>query len=286
VLVKLLVPLFAVIAISAGLVVACDDDDENDDEPFAPTEEETATPEPTDTVEPTVEPTSEATSPPTTEPGDDDEQASACVDDPADLLPTIIERLNAGDAEGVFNCFSADARQAFGPDLQSFADGAFHSFEEGLGSFPAETPVVFTQEIEDGLEQVAVTAIMGDRMVEGTAEEDAVYATLAVFEDGSWRADPVGEFSLSEFSPEPLSAVSAGPLTVAYTVTDIELGGESTIDARIFFNGGQVTEPATEAFEGLRVTGDVTAQAGANWVIAYVEQDGGFAVFGWSFQGQ
>jgi hypothetical protein len=41
----------------------------------------------------------------------------------------------------------------------------------------------------------------------------------------------------------------------------------------------------TEAFEGVRVRGEVTAQAGANFVIAYVEQGGEFAVFGWSFQG-
>lgn len=284
---KLLLTLF--LAASVALVAACGDDDDDGDSILDPSPTATATADvaETPTAEPTSEPTAEPTADPTTEPTDEpDDDLSACADTPADVLPTVLQALGAGDAEAVFNCFSSDARALFGPDLDSFENGDFSSFSEGLGSFPVDTPVILSEEIENASEeQVAVIAIAGDRTVEGMDEDNAIYAVLAKFEDGSWRMDPAAEFSFSEFSPEPLSTVPAGALTIAVNVTDIDASGD-TPDVRLFFNGGAVIEPIVENFEGIRISGLVTVQAGANYAIVFVESAGEFGVFGWSFVGE
>jgi hypothetical protein len=274
-----------------------DDDDDDDDvtetaaETAEPTEEATAAP--TDVEEP--EPTADATDEATEEPTDDDDAAlpGPCTDAPEDVLPTVLAALNSGDARTVFSCFSDDARAQFGDSIETFRAGAFPTFSEGLGSFPVDTPVIFTEEITDAPqleERVGITAIAGDREVEGTAEDDAVYATLVVFEDDTWRMDPASEYFVGGvLVPAPHEAVPAGALTVSYEVSGIRAGGEATPDARIYFNGARVSEPLVEFVGGgsaLSVSGQVTAEAGVNYVIAYVELDGGFGVLGWSFNGQ
>ncbi|MEX2236286.1 MAG: PT domain-containing protein, partial [Dehalococcoidia bacterium] len=263
-----------------------DDDDDNvlDQTPTtASTDEPTAEPTDSPTVEITAEPPVQQTEDPTEEPSDGGE-AGACSDSPERVLPAMLAALNAGDPEASFSCLSADAREVFGPDLEGWENGSYTEFSEGLGSFPVGTPVVFTELIAEAPDQRGVTAIAGDRTVEGMDEPNAVYAVLVVFEDSSWRMDPSNELLATPAEPVAGDTVAAGPLTLSFEISGLVATDEFPGDARLFFNGGQVTEVVVHPGEDVYiVSGEVTAQAGTNWAIAYVEVDGQLTVFGWGF---
>ena len=283
--------LLAIALTAITLAVACGDDDDDEDDIFDPAtqEEETAT------EEPTTEPSEEPTSPPATatEPADPGGGDGACpASTPADLLPAVLANLNAGDAEAVFNCFSSEAQQQFGPTVTDFENGAYSAFSEGLGSFPANAPVIVAEEIPQ-LDGLAVVAIAADREVEGTTENNAVYASLAVLEEGNWRLNPTDDDEVSNLNPPPFGSATAGDLAVTFDISGIEDPGEGPGSMGIgeglypFFDGQAV--PQENIFAGFTAPGtfnyevSVSAPAGDHTFVFIFIHDGDIAVEGWSF---
>jgi hypothetical protein len=283
-----------VVAVLAAiaLAVACDDDDADEDALFEPTsQEETATEE--ETVTPIEE--EESTPPPTaTEPeNSDDDQAEGCpAPTPDDLLPAVLAGLHGGDPEAVFGCFSAEAQQEFGPTAADFENGAYTAFQEGLGTFPVNAPVIVAEEIAE-LDGIAVVAIAADREVEGTTENNAVYASLAVLEDGNWRLNPTDDYEVSSLDPPPFGSATAGDLAVTFDIGGIEDPGEGPGSMGVgeglypFFDGQEVeqgniaagfTAPGT-----FNYTVNVAAPAGEHTFVFIFIHDGLIAVEGWSF---
>ncbi|MPZ23838.1 MAG: hypothetical protein GEU28_09885 [Dehalococcoidia bacterium] len=239
---KLIMILGAAALISLAAACGDDDDDDNGDI-FEPTSEE-ETPSETEVpatevpTEPTTEGNGNGGTPsgtpgggstattPTQTPSDPDPPGGSvggCADSAEQVLPVVLGSLAAGNAEAVFNCLSQDARQQFGPTLEDFESGVYSGFAEGLGSFPTDTPVALTAEVGGG---VFVTAIRGDREVEGMQEDNAVYAVLAVQEEGSWRMDPTDDFTIASMQPPPFGSVAAGDTAITFDIQGIQDPGE------------------------------------------------------------
>jgi hypothetical protein len=283
------VVLIAILA-AIGVAVACDDGDD-DDSLFEPTSEET-TPTGTETPTPTEEEEETATLTPTAPEEPDGDQAECPAPTPADLLPAILANLNAGDAAAVFACFSGEAQQEFGPTATDFEAGAYTAFQEGLGTFPTDAPVIVAEEMAD-LDEIAVVAIAADREVEGTSENNAVYASLAVLEGANWRLDPIDDYTVSNLNPLPFGNATAGELAVTFDIEGIEDPGEGPGSMGVgeglypFFDGEAVPQESIAA--GFTAPGTfnytvtVSAAAGEHTFVFIFIHDGLIAVEGWSF---
>jgi hypothetical protein len=301
-------------AILAALVIACGDDDDDDDNVLnPPTQEETATPAPT---QPPTDGTAQPTQPPggteTPVPGDPGFESPTplppsegdCAGDLRSVLPEILARLDASDQEGVWNCLSSDFQSQLGPDFESFVNGEYSALAEGLGSFPADSEVIFA---ELTTETVGLSAIRSDRTVEGMNERAAVYAGLGVLERGSWRlgvpdlfvepVDPTAACDGGGGNVVPCE-VTAGRDTLEFSITGITDWAEGPGDLRVWVDGdiqggaGDCSDPSNAgcvivepdfdngAFD---VSVGIAPTAGDHFVIVYLFHEGEYAVGGWSF---
>lgn len=269
-----------------AFAVACGDDDDEDDIFEPATEEESPT------EEPTAEPAEEETQPPATGTEPPSSAGDCPAPNPGDLLPAVLEGLAASDAAAVFACFSSEAQQQFGPTVTDFESGAYTAFQEGLGSFPSDAPVIVSEELPD-LDGIAVVAIAADREVEGTSENNAVYASLAVLEEGNWRLNPTDDYEVSNLNPVPFGSATAGDLDVTFDISGIEDPGEGPGSMGIgeglfpFFDGEAVVQENISA--GFTAPGtfnysvSVSAPAGEHTFVFIFIHDGEIAVEGWSF---
>ncbi|HEX5940065.1 MAG TPA: hypothetical protein VFZ12_06860, partial [Dehalococcoidia bacterium] len=136
-------------------------------------------------------------------------------------------------------------------------------------------------------------AIAADREVEGTSENNAVYASLAVLEDGNWRLNPTDDYEVSNLNPVPFGSATAGDLDVTFDISGIEDPGEGPGSMGIgeglfpFFDGEAVAQENISA--GFTAPGtfnysvSVSAGAGEHTFVFIFIHDGEIAVEGWSF---
>ncbi|MEX2237229.1 MAG: hypothetical protein WEB00_06820 [Dehalococcoidia bacterium] len=276
---KLVLVLLAAGALSGA--AACDPDDSDVTEGRS-----------TATAGETVEPTEAGGgggTPTADEPGDG--SVRRCADDPGRVIPAILGALDAGDADYVFSCLTEQSRQTYGPDVDTFASGTFNELAAGLGSFSNETPVALAEEIE-GLDGVAVAAIAGDREVEGESEENAVYAGVLLFEDGSWRLHLDEDYEFTNLGTEPFGLLPSGPLAITFDIAGVEDPGEGPGSLGegegiyAFLDGeavapGRISVGYTDGSFNVSVSAD--ADAGPHVFIVFFAHDGGYAAHGWSF---
>jgi hypothetical protein len=198
---------------------------------------------------------------------------------PAAALEDFHDAARTGDAGALFSLLAPKARERVGP-FARFRQGTATALSEGLGSFPADTPLVLATGVGGGW---AVAALAGPRRVEGT-EEHGVYAAALRRVDGAWRLALFGPVAVEPLRPAPgatvarvervaVRATAPGALERFDVWLDgqpftVEVGGPSASEQTAFAQPREPLAPGRHVVVAFARTGDSATARGWEFTVA------------------
>jgi hypothetical protein len=185
---------------------------------------------------------------------------------PGATLKAMLTAARAGDEQKLGNLIRPDSPDSLVPELI-----------EGLGSFPASTPVVLSVRID---QQFAVAAIAGPRRAEGTREPFAVYAVALQRYGNQYKASLVSPVQIRPLGPDEGS--THGPIS--------QVAAEFSAPTRVVQAGLWVDGKAIPAeprgsprkFTAFGSSGKL--RRGWHSVVAFAESGGSALARGWAFR--
>jgi hypothetical protein len=225
-----------------------------------------------------------------------------CADQPSDLPSRILAAVEAGDVAAIYYCLSEQTRGAFGPLAQFKPLEDFHPLALSLMGFPVDSELILNELV--GSSDLAVVAIRGDRLVEfanvetgdpvSFTEENAVFAGLAVLEEGSWRLDAANQFFITNQAPAYTSA-PGGNVTLEFDAVGGDRPGDVQqvliwVDQQVYTacipgdRGPCITVARSGAGQPFHFSLPIDVGGGFHEVVIFIEQGGSYGVGAWWFE--
>lgn len=198
----------------------------------------------------------------------------AVPQEPSDVMQAFMRALNAGEPEQVWMMLSSKTQQVMAPNEQVFGESLFFELREAYTGW--KDPRVALNAVLD--DDMAVAAIIGDRVSEGASYPDDVRALAMVKEGGQWRIALAVGPRISAAAPVPFGTVTADERRVAFYAPPPTRQTHLWVDGKELMpvpgEGGMIE---TLMPEGLKPGTHVTVALAAT-------PDGQPAALGWSFR--
>jgi hypothetical protein len=185
---------------------------------------------------------------------------------PGATLRAMLAAARAGDSEKLGNLLRPDSPDSLVPELQ-----------EGLGSFPASTPIVLSVPID---QRFAVAALAGPRRAAGKKEPFAAFAVALQRYGNQYRASLVSPVRIRPLGPDPGS--THGP--VSQVAAEFS-APTPLVQAGLWVDGKAIpAEPrgSPRRFTAFGSTG--TLKPGRHSVVAFAEAGGSAKATAWTFR--
>ena len=185
---------------------------------------------------------------------------------PGTTLKAMLSAARAGDAEKLGNLLRPDSPDSLVPEL-----------EEGLGSFPASTPVVLSVPIDQSF---AVAAVAGPRRAEGTKEPFAAFAVALQRFGRQYKASLVSPVRIRPLGPDPGS--THGPIS---QVAAEFSAPTPLVQAGLWVDGKAIpAEPRGSPRRFTAFGSSGTLKPGWHSVVAFAEAGGSAKATAWTFR--
>jgi hypothetical protein len=191
---------------------------------------------------------------------------TSAAPNPGATLKAMLAAARAGEAEKLGNLLRPDSPDSLVPELM-----------EGLGSFPAGTPIVLSVPIDD---QFAVAALAGPRRAEGRKEPLAAYAVALQRYGDQYKASLVSPVQIRPLGPDPGS--TQGPVSQVAA----EFSAPTRLDqAGLWVDGKAIAaEPRGTPRKFTAFGSSGTLKPGWHSVVAFGEAGGSAGATAWTFR--
>lgn len=191
---------------------------------------------------------------------------TAAGPDPGATLQAMLAAARAGDEETLGNLLKPDSPDSLVPELM-----------EGLGSFPAATPVILSVQIDS---EFAVAALAGPRTAEGNREPLAAYAVALQRYGNQYKASLVSPVEIRPLGPDEGSVQGAVSQVAAEFSAPTRI-----VQAGLWVDGKAIpAEPRGSPRRFTAFGSSGTLASGRHSVVAFGEAGGSARATAWTFR--